>query len=300
MNSLDANSDAYARGPGPTLKALAAGVVCVTLLLVDARTLYLQPLRDGLGTALSPLVWTATVPAHVIGLLKHFRSRETILAENVRLQAQQLVLEARLQRYESLRAENTRLRELLSSSEMLGGQVLIAEVISINQDPYRQQIVIDKGERDGVYRGQALVDAYGILGQVVEVRHSTAMVLLVTDPQHGLPVEVTRTGLQTIAQGQGEGQTLRLPFLPGNADIRKGDLLVSSALGGRFPTDYPVAVVQEVQHRAGDHFKQAIAYPAAHINQGRQVLLVWQDRLADGTRAAEPEPAPPADTAPPP
>src|SRR5690606_32431932 len=116
---------------------------------------------------------------------------------------------------------------------------------------------------------------YGVLGQIIDVNPRSSVALLITDANHGIPVEINRTGLQTIALGRGDGQSLSLPFLPGNADIRVGDLIVSSALGGRFPAGFPVAEISELRHQPGEHFTEAIAQPAAHLNQGRQVLLVW-------------------------
>jgi rod shape-determining protein MreC len=168
--------------------------------------------------------------------------------------------------------------------------VLIAEIVGVSQDPYRNQIVLNKGTRDAVYRGQALVDAHGILGQIVEVSHLRSKALLITDPDHGIPVEVNRTGMQTIAIGGGE-HGLRVPFLPSNADVRVGDLLVSSALGGRFPAGYPVGTVYEVRHVAGEHFMEAYASPAARLNQGRQALLVWSESFRVGGTEDEAGPA---------
>src|SRR3546814_7256316 len=201
--------------------------------------------------------------------------RNSIEQQNAALKQQQFVLAAQLSKMEALAAENRRLRELLASSAQLGDQVLVAEIIAVNQDPYRHQITLNRGSRDGVYRGQALVDAYGIMGQIVDVAPNTCKALLVTDPDHGIPVEINRTGLQTIAVGLGDERGLRLPFLPSNADIKNGDLLVSSSLGGRFPAGYPVGKVYDVKPVAGETFMEAYAYPAARLNQGRQALLVW-------------------------
>jgi rod shape-determining protein MreC len=170
----------------------------------------------------------------------------------------------------------------------LQSRVLIAEIMSISQDPYRHQIVLNRGARDGVYKGQALVDASGIMGQVVQVDPETSVALLITDPDHGIPVEVNRTGLQTIALGRGDGDALSLPYLPGNADVKVGDLLVSSSLGGRFPAGYPVAKVDSLRHPAGENFMEAIAYPTAKLNQGRQALLVWSEQPLAPARAPAP------------
>lgn len=266
--------------------------------------------REWLAVALTPVVWLTEIPGRVGALAAHFDSRERLLRDNTALRTQQLQLEAQLRTYAALDAENRRIRSLLDASARLTDRVAVADIIAANQDPYRQQITLNKGERDGVYRGQAIVDATGVLGQIVQVHPMTSVGLLVTDPDHGIPVEINRTGLQAIALGQGSSGGLRLPFLPANAEIRSGDLIVSSSLGGRFPAGYPVARVESVKHTPGGHFKEAFAIPAAKVGQGRQALLVWSERApidplqAGEAAAAEQQQAPappsanPAPTAP--
>lgn len=234
--------------------------------------------REWMAVALTPVVWLSEVPDRIGGLAVHLESRESLMLENQGLRKRQLQLEAQMRRYAALDAENRRIRELLDAAPRANDRVAVADIIAANHDPYRQQITLNKGARDGVYRGQAIIDASGVLGQVVQVNPATAVGLLVTDPDHGIPVEINRNGLQAIALGQGTGQSLRLPFLPANAEIQKGDLIVSSSLGGRFPAGYPVARVESVRHTPGGHFKEAIAVPAARVGQGRQALLVWSER----------------------
>ncbi len=224
------------------------------------------------------------------GLGQHLKSRETLLTENQALRDRQLVQDGQLLRTAELEAENERLRALLASATTLQSRVLIAEIMSVSQDPYRHQIVLNKGERDGVYKGQAVVDAEGIMGQVIEVNPGSSVALLVTDSDIGVPVEINRTGLQTIARGRGDGQTLSLPFLPGNADIKVGDLLVSSGLGGRYPPGYPFGRISELRHPAGENFMEGIAYPSARLNQGHQALLVWAEQPPGAGDRAGPDP----------
>lgn len=244
--------------------------------------------REWLAVALSPVVWVAELPDRIGLAFEYLDSRQRLLNENIALKKRQLTIEAQLQRYAALDAENRRIRELLDASTKLTDQVAVADIVAANQDPYRQQITLNKGERDGVYRGQAIIDASGVLGQVVEVLPGTSVGLLLTDPDHGIPVEVNRNGLQAIALGQGNGQRLRLSFLPANAEIMKGDLIVSSSLGGRFPAGFPVGRVESVQHTPGGHFKEALVIPAARVGQGRQALLVWSERPAiDAVQAGE-------------
>jgi len=275
--STRARRPLFPRGPGLGLKALTLCLVSLAVLLTDRRTEALTPVRNGLSWALQPVLWAAAFPTVLARMSEHVRTRESLIAENEVLNENQMLLQARLQKIDALEMENRRLRELLSSAAHLEEKVLIAEILSEVQDPYRHQIVLNKGARDGVYKGQALVDAYGVMGQVIRVNPSTSTALLITDPNHGIPVEINRTGLQTIALGRGDGQSLSLPYLPGNADVRVGDKLVSSALGGRFPNGYPVGEISELKHAPDEHFMEAIAYPSAKLNQGRQALLVWSE-----------------------
>ncbi|SFF47177.1 rod shape-determining protein MreC [Fontimonas thermophila] len=269
----------FPRGPSLGLRTLLLAGLSLALIFNDSRSDALQPVRSTLSFLLAPLVWAAALPHHLAAAAENLDSREALERENRALKEKQLLLEVRLQRMAALEAENRRIRELLASAARIDDQVLIAEIIAVSQDPYRNQITLNKGARDGVYRGQALVDAHGVLGQIVEVGPRQSKALLITDPDHGIPVEVNRTGMQTIAIGSGDERGLRLPFLASNADIKVGDLLVSSALGGRFPAGYPVGTVYEVKHVAGEHFMEAYASPAARLNQGRQALLVWSEHF---------------------
>lgn len=304
MSTLSASTrrPLFPRGPGLGLKALVLVLLALGAILTDQRSDTLAPVRDGLTWVLKPVMWAAALPSGLARSADHLQTRESLLRENQVLRENQLLLQARLQKHQALETENRQLRELLASSAKLEERVLITQIVSAAQDPYRQQIVIDKGARDGVYKGQALVDAQGVMGQVIRVNPSSSIALLLTDPNHSVPVEINRTGLQTFALGRGDGQNLVLPYLPGNADVQVGDLLVSSALGGRFPAGYAVGRIQELKHEPGELFMEALAEPAARLNQGRQALLVWSESfpmLEPVVEPAEPaQPAPAGDAAP--
>lgn len=285
--SAASNKTLFPRGSGAGLKTLLLCLAALALMVTDRRGASLDGFRQMLSATLTPLFWATALPGRTAQTVSNYQTRDSLLQENAGLRHEHLLLQSRLQKFDALVSENTRIRELLSSSTKLEEKVLIAEILSAAQDPYRHQILLDKGARDGIYRGQALLDAYGVLGQVIQVHANDSMALLITDPNHGIPVEINRTGLQTIALGRGDGQRLSLPYLPSNADIRAGDLLVSSSLGGRFPAGYPVGEIIETRPGHGDNFMEAIAKPAAHINQGRQALLVWSESYP------VPEPAPP-------
>ncbi|MDB5985255.1 MAG: mreC [Nevskia sp.] len=267
----------FSRGPGLALNFFLLACLSITLMVMDSTGTRFAPARAWVAWALQPLMWVAQAPQAVAQLGDNFHTRDQLLAENRQLKQRQTELDGRLLKLESLEAENERIRALLSSAASLPDRVLISEVMATSQDPYRHQIVLNRGEQDGVYKGQALVDANGVMGQVIQVNPTTCVALLITDPDHGIPVEINRTGLQTIALGRGDGQGLSLPYLPGNADIKVGDLLVSSGLGGRFPAGYPVGRIFELRHPAGENFMEALAYPTAKLNQGRQALLVWSE-----------------------
>jgi len=292
--SASARRPLFPRGPGLGLKALVLCLLAGGAILTDTRTQALAPIRDGLTWLLQPVFWVAGLPSALAGTAEHLQTRESLIEENAVLRDNNLVLQAQLQKIAALEMENQRLRELLASSAQLEERVLIAEILSASQDPYRQQIVLNKGAREGVYKGQALVDAQGVLGQVMSVNPTTSVALLLTDPNHGIPVEINRTGLQTIALGRGDGQSLSLPYLPGTADVKVGDLLVSSPLGGRFPAGYPVGTITELKHEPGEHFMEALATPAARLNRGRQALLVWSESY----EVAAPPLPPPAEPTP--
>lgn len=278
MNTLSRHRrPLFQRSDNATRSVVAFLVLCTLLMLADLSSQRLSGLRSTLMSVAWPIVWVAEQPAALRRFASFLSLRASELDAYEQLQRTHLQLMARLQRVEALEAENRRLRALLSSSEVLEARALVAEVLAASQDPYEQRLTLNRGHEHGVYRGQAVIDAGGVLGQVVQVHARTANALLITDPDHGIPVEVNRTGLQTIAIGSGDGHTLSLPFLPGNADIQVDDLLVSSSLGGRFPSGYPVARVRELRFAPGASFMEAIALPEARVNQSRQVLLLWDE-----------------------
>lgn len=197
--------------------------------------------------------------------------------ENVNLRRKQLFFSIKLLKYEALEYENIRLRALLENSFKLGEQVLVAELLSVNLVPYEHLVVVNKGSRFGVGVKQPVLDANGVVGQVIRSLPLSSEVMLITDPSHAIPVQVNRNGLRTIAIGSGQLDRLKLPFLPNNADILPGDLLVTSGLGGTFPQGYPVAVVGGFSVQPNKPFADIYAIPQAKLDQSRELLIVWSD-----------------------
>lgn len=247
----------------------------MVLILLDQRTRYLEPLRYTLGYVTAPLYYLADLPLAVGDWFSDTaRSRASLQAENDRLRRQNLILQQKSQRLAVLEAENVRLRELLNSSARVDAQVLVAEVIGTDPDPNRQELVINRGRGADVFRGQAVLDADGLVGQVVEAGPAWARVLLVTDASHALSVQVNRTGVRSILTGIGRPDQLQLLYVPDTADVQEGDLLVTTGLGGRYPAGYPVAEVTEVVHDPGAAFARISARPRAQLDRVSHVLLV--------------------------
>jgi len=271
----DDKSPLLALRVSPGIKIVTIIIVSIILMMVDHAHDSLAPVRSTLAVAMQPLQIAAELPGEFTEYLGHYFDRGELISDNEALSQKVLLLKVRLQRLAALEAENERIRALLASASSLDQNVLIARILSVTPDPYRHYIKLNKGSADGVFVGQALIDANGIMGQITDVTPLDARAILITDANHGIPVEINRTGLQTIAQGTGKSDQLRLPFLANNSAVEAGDLLVSSGLGGRYPAGYPVAKVTRVKHQPGDEFLDVIAEPTAHLNRGREVLLVW-------------------------
>jgi len=282
----------FPRGPGVGARTLLVLLLALGVWFADQRGLpLLTAIRGSVDWLLQPLRWATNLPGDAASAGSELKNYRALLAENRQLKQEALKAQARLLLLDALEAENRRIRQLMASSSALDQKVLIAEIVATSQAPYRHQISLNKGAEEGVYFGQAIVDAYGVMGQVIRVNPTSSVALLVTDPSHGIPVEINRTGLQTVARGGGDGRVLTLPFLPGNADVKVGDLLVSSGLGGRFPAGYPVGEIFDIRRTTGEHFMEASAYPSARLNQGRQALLVWSSAPVF-TTAEDPTTAP--------
>ncbi|MEJ2462854.1 MAG: rod shape-determining protein MreC [Candidatus Thiodiazotropha sp.] len=266
----------FTAGPSITTRLVVAGLLSISLMVLDHRYNTLESLRSALSVVLYPVQYLASLPASLgESASDAFTSRSELEAERDRLHDENLELRGRLQKFEALEAENMRLRGLLDSSFKVGDRVQIAELIAVEQDPFRQVVLINKGKSSGLFEGQPVLDANAVVGQVTHINPLSASVLLITDATHALPVQVQRNGLRTIALGTGLINQLELPHLPNNADIRVGDLLTTSGLGGRFPPGYPVAQVVEVRREPGRPFASVIAETSAHLDRLREVLLVW-------------------------
>ena len=279
----------FSPGPALSLRLVAFVLASLVLMTVDHRYRHLEVVRAGLSVLVLPLQLAVNAPFQLAQWASdRLATRRSLMDENARLRAERLLIDARLGRFSDLEAENRRLRELLDSSSRVGERVLVAEVMAVDMDPFSHKILLNRGSRDGAFLGQPLIDANGVMGQVVHVTPFSSTALLVTDPNHALPVQVTRNGLRAIAIGRGVSSGLELAHMPLNADVRVDDLVVTSGLDGRFPSGYPVGRVSQVRLDTGRPFAEVRVEPSAHMERNREVLLVWGAGQGPGEGARTP------------
>ncbi len=281
----------FIQGPSATIRLLLLGVLSLVLMTLDYRTQHLAGLRAGLLTLVYPVQFVVDLPVALARWTSEMvSSHQSLLEENAGLKVQQVLLRAQLQRFVALEAENMRLRALLDSPFRIGERVLIAELLAVDLDPFSRKIVLDKGSLHGVFAGQPLLDADGVIGQILHVAPMTSTAVLITDPSHALPVQVERNGQRAIAVGSATGNSLDLPYILNNADVREGDLLVTSGMGGRFPPGYPAGRITSVTRDPSQPFAQVSAEPSAHPERSHQVLLLWPKNDQSASPSSLPTP----------
>jgi len=268
----------FIQGPSQGYRLILLALLSITLMTLDHRTSYVNSIRSSIAVLVYPVQYLVNFPANVGDWASEsFSSRKTLQEDNATLRTQNLILTTQLQKLNFIESENIHLRSLLESSKRVGERILIAELLSVDMDPYKQQVTINKGSasNDDIYPGQPFVDAKGVMGKLKHVSPFSSTALLITDPSHSLPVEVNRNGLRAIAKGTGSQTQLEIPHLPNNADIKVGDLLVTSGLGCVFPAGYPAARVVEINIDPSLPFAEVLAEPIAELDRSSEVLLVW-------------------------
>ena len=285
------------RAPSNLTRLVVFGILSVALLLLDARGHHLQNIRKGLTVLLTPVQYVAAIPTRLGGwAADSLRGERTLREELEQLRAAQPILLARLEKYEALESENAHLRSLLGTSALVADKAVAAELVEVATEPFRRTIVIARGASDNLYVGQPVIDAFGIRGQVSEVGVLRSKAILITDPGHAIPVQVNRNGLRAIAFGTGAPDSVSIRYLTASADIKEGDLLVSSGIGGTFPFGYPVAKVARIVNDPNESFLEIFASPVAQLGHNKEVLLIWPSKavLAPPPKPVEPKPVAPA------
>jgi rod shape-determining protein MreC len=285
-------------GRGPPLGAtfLTLALASVALMVADKRYNQLEQVREWLSTAAYPVQAAVDLPFRAWDWITgSFADRSRLREENLELTARLRLANLQLQRFAALEDENRRLRDMRENSAGVADRVLVASIMNVDLDPFRHRVLVDKGGRDGVFKGQAVLDAEGIFGQVSQVHAETAEVILISDAEHAIPVQSNRSGLRTIAVGTGDSDRMSLPFVTVESDLKVGDLLISTGIGGVFPRGYPVAEITRVDRTAAATFALVDARPTARLDRNREVLLVWFTPpvapLEPAPAATEPAPA---------
>ena len=258
------------------LRTLLLAAAAVALMMVDHRYQPVASARGVLMAVVYPVEWIVNAPTHAGRTLStDLSSRRHLLAENKRLKRDLMMAQTELERLNTLKQENSRLRRLLNAVAEMPGRVVAAGILAIDLHPFQNLVTLNAGTNLGVHTGQPLLDADGVVGQIVHVGPLSAKAMLITDPASAVPVEIERTGLATLAVGTGNLSELSLPYLPNNTDVKPGDRLITSGLGGRYPRGYPVGVVTAVAPQPGDPFAKVTARPLAHLGREHQVLLYF-------------------------
>ncbi|WP_462164634.1 rod shape-determining protein MreC [Pseudoalteromonas xiamenensis] len=261
------------------LRLSVAVVLSIALIVGDRYTVGGSMVRTGLNTLVSPLLYLANVPYELLNLsVQNLQTKEQLRLENEQLKEKQLMQGEQLQQLAFLLKENKELRALLGSSAREANRRLIAQVLSVHSNPYSHQVVINRGTVDGAFEGQPVIDEMGIVGQLLKVGTTTSRVILMTDTTHATPVRILRNDVRTVVEGIGKLDKMRLSHVPHSLDIRIGDVLVTSGLGGTFPEGYPVAVVTEINRDEGRPFAQVYAEPVAQLDRIRLLVLLWKQR----------------------
>jgi len=270
------STDASGRASGLLLRCVLYSLVALGLIIVDKRYDHLGRIRRALSVVAYPVEVAVASPFEGWNWFREsVTTRDVLRSDNARLQAQLRLAEFRLQRYEALEAESQRLRALRDNTAGVADRFVVGNIMDVDLDAFRERVLVDKGARDGLFVGQAVLDSGGVFGQVARVGELTSEVILVSDPAHAIPVQINRNGLRTIAVGTGDTSRLKLPYLPTSADVVAGDLLVTSGLGGGFPPGYPVGTVALVKRDPAQSLADVDIRPAAALDRSRELMFVW-------------------------
>lgn len=283
----DSMNPIFGRGLSLQLRLFLAVLLSVAGIVADARFHLFNGVRIYMDSVVSPLIYLADTPRQLAdGVNEQLQSRSQLQESNQKLEEQLFLLRSDLLRLNQLTQENERLRGLLGSPIQADSRKMVAEILAVDSDPFVHKVIIDRGERNGVFEGQPVVNDQGVVGQVISVAKTTSRVLLITDLSHALPVRVMRNDIRAIASGSGSLDELNLKNIPRSADLQQGDLLVTSGLGGRFPMGYPVAKITRFSYEEGKPFAEVKAEPLAALDRLRYLLLLWPAPISDAASAA--------------
>jgi rod shape-determining protein MreC len=277
------------RAPTPLTRLMLVLALSTAMMMLDHRGHHLERIRAALTVLTYPIYFVAAVPNRIGNAISDFfTSGQTLRVDVETLRTERQLMLAKLQQFDALEQENNRLRQLVGSAARVADKALAAELVQVSTEPSAHNIVVSRGAADGTFISQPVIDAYGIMGQITQLADRTSRVTLITDPGHAIPVLVNRNGLRALVFGTGAAEKMAVPYLTASADIKEGDLLVSSGMGGTFPAGYPVAKVEKIVADPDEAFLKIVAVPTAQLNHSKQVLLIWPGSLAPKPEALLP------------
>lgn len=281
------NSDTSARTSGLLIRCVLYSLLALGLIIFDKRYDHLGQVRRFLSVVAYPVQVAVASPfAGWNWFRESVTTRDVLRLDKVKLEAELRLANFRLQRYEAIEAESQRLRALRDNTADVADRFVIGNILDLDLDAFRERVLVDKGARDGIFVGQAVLDSGGVFGQVARVEQLTSEVILVSDATHAIPVQINRNGLRTIAVGTGDMSRLKLPYLSTSTDVIAGDLLVTSGLGGGFPAGYPVGTVAEVKRDPAQSLADVEVRPAAALDRSRELMFVWLKPAAAAAASA--------------
>src|ERR1700744_5711099 len=270
------STDTSGRTSGLLFRCVLYSLLALALIIVDKRYAHLVKIRQFLSVVAYPVQVAVASPFEGWNWFRDsVTTRDALRTDKAKLEAELRVAQFRLQRYEALEAETQRLRALRENTASVTDRFLVGDVMNVDLDAFRERVLVNKGAGDGIYVGQAVLDSGGVFGQVARVGQLTSEVILVSDAAHAIPVQINRNGLRTVAVGTGDTSRLKLPYLPTSADVVAGDLLVTSGLGGGFPSGYPVGTIAEVKRDPAQALADVDVRPAAALDRAKELMFVW-------------------------
>ena len=278
----------FVRGPSAFARLVFFSALSLALIATDSRLQYLNSLRQNLVGMLHPLQVLANAPSKLYSATnEYFSTHNHLLSENQQLKQQLLKQGIMLQRLSTLELENNHLRQLLQANKTLVETSILGEIMHVGRDPFTKKVIVNRGESHQVVAGEAVVDATGVIGQVTRTYPLSSEVTLITDKSLAIPIQVQRNGLRAIAFGHGRDNTLDLPYLPANVDIRRGDTLVTSGIDGIYPVGLAVATVSQIEITPDSPFARITCVPTGGVENHRQVLLVSMPHMELSSNSTE-------------
>ncbi len=276
----------FTRGPSPLARVVFFGIVSIGVMIADHRFQALGWVRGGVSAVISPIESALSWPSQVASrALAYFTDQQQLLDENRALKAELLELSALRGRAEQLKAENAQMLVMRGEKDRFANEGVVAEIIRDARNPFARKIIIDRGSRHGITPGLAVIDGFGVVGQVTATGLMSSEVTLTTEKDHSVPVLVVRNGLRALAVGAGRTGTLDVPFIPLGADVQAGDVLVTSGIDGTYPAGLTVATVSVVDRNPASSFARIVAIPVASVMSHRRVKVFTQAELLDYPKA---------------